>query len=136
MSRGASTELSVEKDFQFWPFQEMFMNHMKNMGWITSLVFTESGTDYNIAKYFGQVRLQTIEKDYQALKISISPLITLKNLNSTASTLGSSTQAANLLNIYLPKKVTIIINPYLWPGSYLPQIFNTASNKEFVVHKK
>ena len=31
------------------------------MGWITSLIFTESGTDYNIAKYFVQVKIETIE---------------------------------------------------------------------------
>ena len=45
----------------------MFMNHIENMGWIASLVFTESGTDYNIAKYFGQVKIDTVEIDYQAL---------------------------------------------------------------------
>ena len=51
----------------------MFMNHIKNMGWITSLVFTESGTDYNIAKYFGQFRIEAIETDYQALEIATQP---------------------------------------------------------------
>ena len=45
----------------------MFMNHIKNMGWIKSLVFNESGTDYNIAKDFGQVRIETLERDYQSL---------------------------------------------------------------------
>ena len=45
----------------------MFMNHIKNMGWITYLVFTKSGTDYNIAEDFGQVIIETIEVDYQAL---------------------------------------------------------------------
>ena len=45
----------------------MFMDHIKNMIWITSLVFTESGTDYNIAKDFRKVRIETIETDYQAL---------------------------------------------------------------------
>ena len=43
------------------------MNHIKNMGWITSLVFTESITDYKIAKEFGQVIKETIEMDYQTL---------------------------------------------------------------------
>ena len=51
----------------------MFMNHIKNMGWLTSLVFTESGTNYNIAKDFGQFKLETIETEYQALEISVSP---------------------------------------------------------------
>ena len=45
----------------------MFMNNVKNMGWLTSLVFTESGIDYNIAKDFGQVKLDTIKKEYQAM---------------------------------------------------------------------
>ena len=66
-TRAAPTKPSVEKDFRFWPFHEMFMNHIENMGWITSLIFTESGTDYNIAKYFGQVKIDTVEIDYQAL---------------------------------------------------------------------
>ena len=43
------------------------MNQIKNIGWITSLVFTESGTDYNIAKDFGRVKIDTIETDYQDL---------------------------------------------------------------------
>ena len=56
------------------------MNHIKNMGWITSLVFTESGTDYNIAKYFGQVKIETIETDYQALEIATQPTDNIKKL--------------------------------------------------------
>ena len=44
----------------------MFINHIENMGWITSLVFTVSGTDYNIANDFRQVKIETIETDYQA----------------------------------------------------------------------
>ena len=43
------------------------MARIENMVWITSIVFTESGTDYNIAEDFGQVRIETIEIDYQAL---------------------------------------------------------------------
>ena len=53
MTRAPPTKLSVDKYFRFWPFHEMFMNHIKKMGWITSLIFIESGTDYNIAKDFG-----------------------------------------------------------------------------------
>ena len=60
LTREAPTKLSVEKDFRFWPFYEMFMNHIKNMGWITSIVFTESGTDYSIAKDYGKVRIEAI----------------------------------------------------------------------------
>ena len=78
MTRASHTKLSVEKDFRFWPFHEMFTNHIKNMGWITSLIFTESGTDYNIAKDFGQVRIDTIEKDYQALEIATQPTDNIK----------------------------------------------------------
>ena len=43
------------------------MNHIENMGWITSFVFTESGTEYNIEKDFRKFRKETIEIDYQAL---------------------------------------------------------------------
>ena len=67
MTTAIPTKLSVDKYFRFWPFHIMFMNHIENMVWITSLVFTESGTDYNIAEDFGQVRIETIEIDYQAL---------------------------------------------------------------------
>ena len=56
------------------------MNHIENMGWITSLVFTESGTDYNIAKYFGQVKIETIEIYYQALEIATRPTDNIKEL--------------------------------------------------------
>ena len=70
ITRAAPKKLYVEKDFRFCPFHEMFMNHIKSMDWITSLVFTESGTDYNIAKDFGQFRIETIDTDYQALEIA------------------------------------------------------------------
>ena len=135
MTRAAPTKLSVDKSFRFWPFHEMFMNHIENMGWITSLVFTESGTDYNIAKDFGQVRIQTIDTDYQALEIANQPTDNIKNSNYATSTLGFSTQATNRLYISFPKKATIIINPDLWPGSYLPQRFYAAPNKESSVKK-
>ena len=65
--QSGSHKKSVEKDSRFWPFHEMFMNHIENMGWITYLVFTESGTYYNIAKGFGPIILEIIEKEYQAL---------------------------------------------------------------------
>ena len=70
MNRAPRTKNSVEKDFRFWPFYEMFMNHIENMGWITSLVITESSTDYKIAKGFEEVRLETVETYYQALETS------------------------------------------------------------------
>ena len=56
------------------------MNHIKDMGWITSLVFTESGEDYNIAKYFGQIKIETIEIDYQTLEIATQPTDMIKKL--------------------------------------------------------
>ena len=56
------------------------MNHIKNMGWIASIIFTESGTDYNIAKYFGQVKIETIEICYQALEIATQPTDIIKKL--------------------------------------------------------
>ena len=56
------------------------MNHIENMGWITSLGFTKSGTDYNIAKDFGQVKIETIETDYQALEIATQPTDNIKKL--------------------------------------------------------
>ena len=51
------------------------------MVWITSLVFTESGTDYNIAKDVGQVKIETIETDYQALEVATQPTDNIKKLN-------------------------------------------------------
>ena len=80
MTRAAPSKLSAEKDFRFWPFHEMFMNHIENLGWITSLVFTKSGTDYNIAKYFGQVKIEMIETDYQALEVATQPTDNIKKL--------------------------------------------------------
>ena len=50
------------------------------MGWITSLIITESGTDYNIAKDFEQVKIEKIETDYQALKIATQPTDNIKKL--------------------------------------------------------
>ena len=58
----------------------MFMNHIKNMGWITSLVFTESVIDYNIENDYRQVRIETIETDYQALDIATQPTDNIKKL--------------------------------------------------------
>ena len=73
MTRSDRTKLYIEIKFRFWPFHEMFMNHIKNMGWLTYLVFAESGTNYNIAKYFGQVKLEMIKTEYQALELLVSP---------------------------------------------------------------
>ena len=80
MTRAAPTKLSIKKDFRFWTFHEMFMNHIKDIDWIKSPVFTKSATDYNIAKDFGQVRLDTIQTDYQALEISTLPTDNIKKL--------------------------------------------------------
>ena len=79
------------------------------MGWLTSLVFTESGTDYNIAKDFVQVKLEAIYTEYQALELSNIPTDNNKNSNTASSTLGFFTQATNWLNISLPKKPIIYI---------------------------
>ena len=56
------------------------MNHINNMGWITCLIFIESGTYKNIAKDFGQVIIETIETYYQALEISIQPTDNINKL--------------------------------------------------------
>ena len=56
------------------------LRHIKNMGWITSLVFTESSTYYRIAKYFGPVIIYTIETYYKALEISTQPTNNIKKL--------------------------------------------------------
>ena len=50
------------------------------MGWLTSLVFTKSGTYYNIAKDFGQVQLETTKTEYQALELSTNPNNNIKKL--------------------------------------------------------
>ena len=58
----------------------MLMNHIKNMGWLTYIVSTKSVTDYIIAKDFGQVKLETIETEYQNLELSTSPNHNIKKL--------------------------------------------------------
>ena len=80
MSRSAPTKLYVDKSFRLWPFHEIFMNYIENMGWIISLVFTKSGKDYNIAKDFGQVRLDIIETYYHAPEISTQSTDNIKKL--------------------------------------------------------
>ena len=50
------------------------------MGWITSLVFVESGTYYNIANNFRQFRIDSIEIDYQAPEISTQPTDNIKKI--------------------------------------------------------
>ena len=47
---------------------------------MTSLVFTKSGTDYNSAKDFGQVNLENIDMEYQALELSVSTNDNIKKL--------------------------------------------------------
>ena len=51
----------------------MFKKYIENMGWIKSPIFKESGTDYNIAKDFGQVGIEIIEIEYQTLEIATQP---------------------------------------------------------------
>ena len=80
MARVAPTELSFEQDFRLWPFHDMSMNHIKILGWITSIVFTKSSIDDNIARDFVQVRVETIEKYYQVLEISTQPTDNIKKL--------------------------------------------------------
>ena len=50
------------------------------MGWLKYLVFAESGTDYNIVKDLGQVKLEMVETEYQALELSTSPNNNIKKL--------------------------------------------------------
>ena len=58
----------------------MFMNNIKNTGWLKYLVLTESGTDYNIANDFGKVQLDRIKTEYQALELATSPNDTMTKL--------------------------------------------------------
>ena len=58
----------------------MFMNYIKNMGWMTSLVFTESGTEYKIPKNFDQIKLETVKTNYKALELAIIPNDNIKKL--------------------------------------------------------
>ena len=79
-TRATPTEVSVEKYFRSWPFHEIFINHIEDMGWMTYLVFTKSSTDYNIAKDFGLVKIEKVETDYQALEIATQPTDNIKKL--------------------------------------------------------
>ena len=56
------------------------MNHIKNMGWITYLVFTKSGTDNSTVKDFVYVRIETIKTDYQDMEIATQPTDNNKKL--------------------------------------------------------
>ena len=106
MTRAAPSKLSAEKDFRFWPFHDMFMNHIENMGWITSFVFTELGTYYNIAKAFEQVKIDTIEIDYQALEVATQLTDNIKKLKFRGLYTWLFNSSTNRLKIYLPKKAT------------------------------
>ena len=72
LTRAAPTKISVKKYFRFWPFHEMFMNHIKDMRWLTSIFFTEPGIDYNTANDFVQDKQETIDTEYQVLELAIS----------------------------------------------------------------
>ena len=50
----------------------MFMNHIKDMRWLTSIFFTEPGIDYNTANDFVQDKQETIDTEYQVLELAIS----------------------------------------------------------------
>ena len=58
----------------------MFMNNIINMVWLKYLIFTESGTYYNIANHFGWVKLDTIDMEYQDLELATSPNDTITKL--------------------------------------------------------
>ena len=97
MTIAAPTKLSVDKYFRFWPFHKMFMNHMKNTGWITSVLFNVSGMYYNIAKDFGQFIIEMIEIYHQALEISTLPTDNIKKLKFRGLYTWLSTQVTNPL---------------------------------------
>ena len=48
------------------------------MGWLISIVFTYSGIYYNIEKDCVQVKLETIETEYQALELFVGPIDNIK----------------------------------------------------------
>ena len=105
------------------------------MGSIASLVFTESGTYYSIAKGFGKLIIDTIGTYYQALETSIQSTDNIKELKFRGLYTRLFESSNELPQDFLAKEATIIIDPDLWPGSYLPQRFYAAPNKESSVKK-
>ena len=83
----------------------------------------------------GRFRIETMKTDYQDIEIATQPTNNIKKIKFRGLYTWISTQVTNQIKISLLKKAVIIIDPDLWPGSYLPQIFYAASNKEFVVQK-
>ena len=99
----------------------MFMNHIENMGWITSLVFTESGTDYNIAKYFGQVKIETIETDYQVPEIATQPTDNIKKLKFRGLYTWLFNSSDKLAQDFLAKES----ENHHWPGPLAWKLLTT-----------
>ena len=114
MTKAAPTKIYVKKYFRFWPFHEIFINRIKNMGWLKCLVFNESGAYYNITEIFGRVQLVRLRQNIRLWKSQLVQTIPSWNSNIAIFTLGFSNQETNWLKISYPKKATSIIKQALW----------------------
>ena len=79
MTRASPTKPSVKKDFRLWPFHEMLMNHIKNMGLIPSR-FHQIRHILQHCKGFGQLKKETIATNYQVLEIFTQPTYNIKKI--------------------------------------------------------
>ena len=55
MTKAGTHKLSYDKADQFWPFHEMFLNHIENMGWTEVFVIPVKGIDKDLSTNFGEI---------------------------------------------------------------------------------
>ena len=67
MTKAGTHKLSYDKADQFWPFHEMFLNHIENMGWTEVFIIPVKGTDKDLSTNFGEIETSDIvtEKELQ-----------------------------------------------------------------------
>ena len=60
MTKSGSCTLSYDGIDQFWPFHEMFLNHIESMGWAEVFTIPVNGANKNLSTNFGEVTTNDI----------------------------------------------------------------------------
>ena len=60
MTKSGSCTLSYDDTNQFWPFHEMFLNHIENMGWAEVFTIPVNGANKNLSTNVGEVTTNNI----------------------------------------------------------------------------
>lgn len=60
MTKAGSRTLSYDDTEQFWPFHEMFLNHIENMGWAEVFAIPVNGANKNLSTNFGEINTTDI----------------------------------------------------------------------------